>query len=106
MTAGVVSIEYRGTAADQVYMQDLGRTQDTRRLFHFWTISAFGTTLIVTVEVILFSFQLNLANGGTAGMFWGYLYVVVGFALVYSRLAGLASMVSLNLSTQHLDQQH
>lgn len=80
-------------------MRVFGRTQDTRRLFRFWTIGAFGSTLIVTVEVILTNFQLYLSNGGTAGMFWGYLYVVFGFILVYSRMAGLASTVGFSFLT-------
>lgn len=35
-----------------------------------------------------------ITNGGTAGMFWGYLVVVVGYLLVYASLAEMSSMVS------------
>lgn len=44
-------------------------------------------------EVILAAAILPaLTNGGTAGLFWGWIIVVTGFMLVYSSLSELASM--------------
>jgi len=34
-----------------------------------------------------------ITNGGTAGMFWGFIIVGVGYTLVYLSLAEMASMV-------------
>ena len=42
---------------------------------------------MVTWEVILANLLAVLTNGGTAGMFWGYLIVVAGYVLVYLSLA-------------------
>jgi hypothetical protein len=39
-------------------------------VFTFITILGFGSTLIVTWEVLLTNIGLILVNGGTAGMFW------------------------------------
>lgn len=34
----------------------------------------------------------SLTNGGTAGLFWTYVIVALGFLLVYASLAEMASM--------------
>jgi hypothetical protein len=87
-----VSAKYLGTEGDKAQMRMLGRTQETRRVFTFITILGFGSTLIVTWEVLLTNIGLILVNGGTAGMFWGFLFVLVGWTLVYLSLSEMASM--------------
>jgi hypothetical protein len=87
-----VSGKYLGTEGDKAQMRMLGRTQETRRVFTFITILGFGSTLIVTWEVLLTNIGLILVNGGTAGMFWGFLFVLVGWTLVYLSLSEMASM--------------
>lgn len=87
-----VSAKYLGTEGDKAQMRMLGRTQETRRVFTFITILGFGSTLIVTWEVLLTNIGLILINGGTAGMFWGFLFVFVGWILVYLSLSEMASM--------------
>ena len=77
-------------------MRTLGRLQETRRNFTFVTILGFGSTLICTWEIVLATLLSVLTNGGTAGLFWGFLIVVMGFLLVYASLAEMASMVSTN----------
>jgi len=87
-----VAAKYLGTEGDKAQMRMLGRTQETRRVFTFITILGFGSTLIVTWEVLLTNIGLILINGGTAGMFWGFLFVLVGWILVYLSLSEMASM--------------
>ena len=87
-----VSAKYLGTEGDKAQMRMLGRTQETRRVFTFITILGFGSTLIVTWEVLLTNIGLILINGGTAGMFWGFLFVLLGWILVYLSLSEMASM--------------
>jgi hypothetical protein len=87
-----VSAKYLGTEGDKAQMRMLGRTQETRRVFTFITILGFGSTLIVTWEVLLTNIGLILVNGGTAGMFWGFLFVLIGWTLVYLSLSEMASM--------------
>ena len=71
----------------------------------------FASTLICTWEFILgYAFSslhprgmqtltcatrglsLSLLNGGTAGLFWNYIIVVVGFGPVYASIAELGSV--------------
>lgn len=89
-----VSPKYRGNDEDKLQMKVLGRVQETRRNFTFISMLGFGSTLMVTWEVILANILSMLNNGGTAGMFWGFLIIVVGYTLVYASLAEMASMVS------------
>jgi len=44
-------------------------------------------------EVILVNILTMITNGGTAGMFWGFIIVGVGYTLVYLSLAEMAAMV-------------
>jgi hypothetical protein len=87
-----VSARYLGTEGDKAQMRMLGRIQETRRVFTFITILGFGSALIVTWEVLLTNIGLILVNGGTAGMFWGFLFVLIGWTLVYLSLSEMASM--------------
>ena len=89
-----VPAKYQGTEADKVQMRTMGRLQETRRNFTFVTILGFGSTLICTWEVVLATLLSVLTNGGTAGLFWGFVVVVIGFMFVYASLAEMASMVS------------
>ena len=91
----IVSAKHLGTRDDQDDMERSGRKQDTKRVYSLKTIAGFVSNLIATPEVILTGFQLGLANGGTAGMFWGFLFVVAGFSFVYASLSELTSMVRL-----------
>ena len=87
-----VSAKYLGTEGDKAQMRRLGRTQETRRVFTFITILGFGSTLICTWEVLLTNIGLILVNGGTAGMFWGFIFVLLGWTVVYLSLSEMASM--------------
>ena len=87
-----VPAKYHGTEGDRLQMKVLGRTQETKRVFTFLSILGFGSTLMVTWEVILANLGAILTNGGTAGMFWGFLLVAVGYTFVYASLSEMASM--------------
>jgi len=85
-----------GTQHDRDYMENSGRTQDMQRVYTLFVLFGFGCTLIASPEVQLLSFQLGLNNGGTAGLFWGFVVVVTVLCLVYMSLSEMASMVSLH----------
>jgi choline transport protein len=48
--------------------------------------------ILSTWEAILATSVFALSNGGTAGLIWGYLIVMVGFGFVVASLAEMASM--------------
>jgi hypothetical protein len=96
MLGHAIPSKLTGTQHDRDYMKKSGRTQDTQRVYTLFKLSGFGCTLIATPEVQLLSFQLGLNNGGTAGLFWGFVVVVTVLCLVYMSLSEMASMASLH----------
>ncbi|KAJ9645999.1 hypothetical protein H2199_003042 [Coniosporium tulheliwenetii] len=96
-----VAEKYQGTEEDQYTMKVLGRTQELRRNFGFLPTLGFASTLIATWEIILATLLSGLTNGGTAGLFWGYLVVATGFFLVYLSVAEMASMAPTSGGQYH-----
>lgn len=80
------------TTADAHDMHRMGKTQETRRNFRSITILGFCIVLLSTWETILATSVFALANGGTAGLIWGYFIVMIGFGFVVASLAEMASM--------------
>lgn len=84
--------EKDATSADAHDMRRMGKTQETRRNFRSITILGFCMVILSTWETILATSVFALANGGTAGLIWGYFIVMVGFGFVVASLAEMASM--------------
>jgi amino acid permease len=84
--------EKDATIADVHDMHRMGKTQETRRNFRSITILGFCIVLLSTWETILATSVFALANGGTAGLIWGYFIVMIGFGFVVASLAEMASM--------------
>ena len=81
-----------GTTEDTSDMLRMGKTQETRRNFRHITILGFCMVILSTWEAILATSVFALANGGTAGLIWGYFIVMIGFGFVVASLAEMASM--------------
>jgi choline transport protein len=73
-------------------MYRMGKTQETRRNFRSITILGFCMVILSTWEAVLATSVFALSNGGTAGLIWGYLIVMIGFGFVVASLAEMASM--------------
>jgi choline transport protein len=80
------------TTEDTSDMLRMGKTQETRRNFRHITILGFCMVILSTWEAILATSVFALSNGGTAGLIWGYLIVMIGFGFVVASLAEMASM--------------
>ncbi|CAN9357324.1 unnamed protein product [Alternaria alternata] len=94
-------VEKNATTADVQDMQRMGKTQETRRNFRSFTILGFCIVLLSTWEAILATSVFALSNGGTAGLIWGYLIVMVGFGFVVASLAEMASMAPTSGGQYH-----
>jgi choline transport protein len=81
-----------GTSADKQDMLRMGKRQETQRNFRHITILAFVTVILAIWENILSPTVFVLGDGGTAGLIWGYLLVMIGFGFVTASLAEMASM--------------
>jgi len=80
------------TVEDARDMLRMGKTQQTQRNFRHFSIIGFCMVLLSTWEAVLATAVFALSNGGTAGLIWGYLIVMIGFGFVVASLAEMASM--------------
>jgi choline transport protein len=90
--AHVMAANKGATTDDTRDMLRMGKTQETRRNFRSITILGFCMVILSTWEAILATSVFALSNGGTAGLIWGYLIVMIGFGFVVASLAEMASM--------------
>lgn len=71
--------------ADRHDMQRLGRVQEVRRRFRFFSIVGYMVILASTWESVLINSVFSLSNGGTAGAIW--LTLVACFGMLLSTLS-------------------
>ncbi|KAJ5770497.1 uncharacterized protein N7511_002548 [Penicillium nucicola] len=79
-------------AQDDWDMQRLGKTQEFKRNFRFYSILGFTTTLMATWESILLTSTYGLIDGGKAGMVYVYIASFVGFFAAVVSMAEIASI--------------
>ncbi|UZP32315.1 hypothetical protein NXS19_000131 [Fusarium pseudograminearum] len=82
----------KGTPADRADMYRLGKMQDLRRNFRFLSIFGFSMILMCSWEFSLSVSTIGLVNGGTAGLIWMFFICWIGFLLVNTSMAEMASM--------------
>ena len=81
-----------GTKHDAYDMNRMGKRQELRRNFRFISIVGFVMVLQSTWESILLAAQYGLVNGGTAGVIWMTVGVIVGALCMIASIAEMASM--------------
>ncbi|KAK3670520.1 hypothetical protein LTR78_009624 [Recurvomyces mirabilis] len=84
--------EKRGNDFDQRGMIRMGKRQELRREFHFFSIWGFAVILGCSWEYVLVNGVLSLPNGGTAGSVWMFLIACIGMFLVVLSMAEMASI--------------
>lgn len=72
-------------------MSALGLHPTFMRRFRFVAMVAFSSMVTVAWQNLLAVFQFALYNGGPGGLFWGFVFSIVGMGLVYLSLAELSS---------------
>ena len=82
-----------GTSHDVYDMSRMGKRQELRRNFRFISIVGFVMVLQSTWESILLAAQYGLINGGTAGVIWMTVGVIVGALCMIASIAEMASML-------------
>lgn len=80
------------TANDQIDMKRMGKEQQFRRNFKFWTSIAFTCCVMGTWEILLTSNTQALLAGGSAGLFWSLCWCYLGQTFVVLSLAEMSSM--------------
>ncbi|KAH8788404.1 amino acid transporter [Diaporthe sp. PMI_573] len=79
-------------SADQRDMQRMGKKQEFKRNFNWFSSVAFTSCTMGTWEFVFINNFQGLVDGGRAGMFWGYCWVILGQFFVVLSLAEMSSM--------------
>ncbi|KAM3418236.1 hypothetical protein BST61_g4237 [Cercospora zeina] len=86
---------------DQRDMRRLGKKQELKRRFRFFSVVGFVVVLGLTWEFSLTTLVFNLGNGGTAGAIWLVLVVCSCMFFVMLSMAELASMAPTSGGQYH-----
>ena len=72
-------------------MNALGINPTFKRRFKFVAMVGFSSTVVISWQNTLATFYFALYNGGTGGLFWGFIYSMFGMLFVYLTIAELSS---------------
>lgn len=78
--------------SDEALLARFGKNQALKRRFGFWSLFGFSCAILITWETTLTFFQEAFANGGPAGILWGFLIAWLSSLSVYICLAEMASL--------------
>ena len=81
------------SGADMRDMQRLGKKQEFKRNFSFWSALGFVSIYMATWEFVLVSLSVGFSAGGFAGLFWCFITTVTCYATIVASLAEMESMV-------------
>ncbi|KAK5682094.1 hypothetical protein LTS10_005219 [Elasticomyces elasticus] len=87
--------------SDQRDMYRLGRKQELKRRFRYFSIAGYVVVLGNTWEFAIVTSTFGLANGGTAGSIWMSIIVCIGMMLGVLSLAEIASMAPTSGGQYH-----
>lgn len=77
---------------DEATMAEIGKVQQFKRSFGFWTTLAFTASLMCTWEAVFFANLTAMVNGGPPTLVYGFIYAVFGALSTAASLAEMASM--------------
>ncbi|CAK7206513.1 hypothetical protein SEUCBS139899_009309 [Sporothrix eucalyptigena] len=81
--------------ADDVGLAKLGKKQDLKRRFGFWSLLGFATSELIIWEAVLSMLSLGFTNGGPAGLIYGYIISWISSMSVYLVISELVSMAPI-----------
>ncbi|KAF2764011.1 amino acid transporter [Teratosphaeria nubilosa] len=93
--------QFLGTKYDQRDMLRMGKRQELRRNFQFFSIWGYALILCSTWEWGLVSGAFSLTNGGTAGGIWMFVVACFGMFFVTLSMAEMASMAPTSGGQYH-----
>ncbi|KAL8810818.1 MAG: hypothetical protein Q9200_002286 [Gallowayella weberi] len=85
-------VEKHGTELDVHDMERMGKSQQFKRNFTFFSTLGFAMVLMSSWETQLATAVFGLTNGGTAGAIYIYIATFFGFGLAIISMAEMASM--------------
>ena len=92
---------HKMTQFDQFDMNRMNKKQEMRRVFRQFSILSFTCVVMATWEFLLCANSQGLTDGGLSGLFWSYLWTLVGFGLIIASMAEMASMAPTSGGQYH-----
>ncbi|KXT16202.1 hypothetical protein AC579_901 [Pseudocercospora musae] len=89
------------TSFDVRDMSRMGKRQEMRRVFRQFSILSFTCVIMATWEFLLTANTQGLVDGGRAGLFWSYIWTIVGFGTIIASMAEMASMAPTSGGQYH-----
>ncbi|OAA50750.1 Amino acid/polyamine transporter I [Beauveria brongniartii RCEF 3172] len=96
-----IEVVSKSDYADREQLARLGKKSVLKRNFGFMSILGFSCTILITWEATLVLSAQGLANGGYAGVLYGYIVVWLGNVSVFTTLSELASMAPTSGGQYH-----
>jgi choline transport protein len=93
--------DLQSTQNDIVDMSRMGKSQELRRTFRYYSTLAFVTVLTATWEFLLIANTNGLVDGGRPGLFWSLIWSIVGMGLIIASLAEMSSMAPTSGGQYH-----
>lgn len=100
-TGDVNQLEKVSGDHDRDELAAIGKTQVLKRRFGFMSMLGFSCTLMGTWAGVVVYFSQSLANGGSAGSVYGFLFAWIGVTCVISCLCEMASMAPTSGGQYH-----
>ncbi|KAL1590593.1 hypothetical protein WHR41_00641 [Cladosporium halotolerans] len=101
-SVSVDSVSWEGHGEqDKRDMERLGKTQEFKRNFGFWSALGFVAVYMATWEFVLVSLSVGFTNGGFAGLFWCFIVTVTCFFTVVASMAEMSSMAPTSGGQYH-----
>ncbi|KAF2856491.1 putative GABA permease [Plenodomus tracheiphilus IPT5] len=98
---GAIGLKKASTKSDQRDMYRMGKKQEFKRNYRPLSALSFAVVLTAIWEYLMVACTQGLVNGGTAGLFWSYIWTFVGFTFVEMSLAEMASMAPTSGGQYH-----
>lgn len=78
--------------SDEVAMREMGKIQQFKRSFGFWTLLGLTASMMCTWEAVFFANVTAMLNGGPPTLVYGFIYAILGALSTAASLAEMASM--------------
>lgn len=82
-------------AGDAESLARMGKKQELKRRFGFWSLLGFSVCELITWETVLALFNETLVNGGPAGSVWSFLITWISMHSIYIVISELASLAPI-----------
>lgn len=87
---------------DKTDMDRMGKIPQLQRNIRQVSAISFASVMVSTWEIVFLANTQGLTDGGLAGLFWSYLWMMVGIGLIAASMAEMGSMAPTSGGMYHI----